>query len=40
MTKGTRYAFLPFLYDESGAKLREKNAGLVDERIGRYSAKP
>ena len=40
VTKGTRYAFLPFLYDESGAKLREKNAGLVDERIGRYSAKP
>ncbi|MFV3130424.1 2OG-Fe(II) oxygenase [Niveispirillum sp. KHB5.9] len=26
VTRGTRYAFLPFLYDEAGAKLREANA--------------
>lgn len=26
VTKGTRYAFLPFLYDEAAAKIREENA--------------
>jgi predicted 2-oxoglutarate/Fe(II)-dependent dioxygenase YbiX/peroxiredoxin len=26
VTKGRRYAFLPFLYDEEGAKIREANA--------------
>jgi predicted 2-oxoglutarate/Fe(II)-dependent dioxygenase YbiX len=26
MTKGRRYAFLPFLYDEEAAKIREANA--------------
>lgn len=25
VTKGTRYAFLPFLYDEAAAKIREQN---------------
>jgi predicted 2-oxoglutarate/Fe(II)-dependent dioxygenase YbiX len=30
VTKGTRYAFLPFLFDEAGAKLREQNQHLVD----------
>jgi predicted 2-oxoglutarate/Fe(II)-dependent dioxygenase YbiX len=25
VTKGRRYAFLPFLYDEAGARLREEN---------------
>ncbi|MGH6966519.1 MAG: 2OG-Fe(II) oxygenase, partial [Phenylobacterium sp.] len=25
VTKGRRYAFLPFLYDEAGAALREAN---------------
>ncbi len=29
VTKGERYAFLPFLYDEAGAKLREQNMGFV-----------
>ena len=30
MTKGRRYAFLPFLYDEDAARLREENARHVD----------
>jgi hypothetical protein len=29
VTAGERYAFLPFLYDEAGAKLREKNLEFV-----------
>ena len=29
VTKGRRYAFLPFLYDEAAARLREKNRHLV-----------
>jgi predicted 2-oxoglutarate/Fe(II)-dependent dioxygenase YbiX/peroxiredoxin len=29
VTRGTRYAFLPFLYDEAAAKLREANAAQV-----------
>jgi predicted 2-oxoglutarate/Fe(II)-dependent dioxygenase YbiX len=30
VTKGERFAFLPFLYDEAGAKLREQNLKYVD----------
>jgi predicted 2-oxoglutarate/Fe(II)-dependent dioxygenase YbiX len=30
VTKGRRYAFLPFLYDEAGQVVREANAGLLD----------
>lgn len=30
VTRGRRFAFLPFLYDEAGAKLREQNQHLVD----------
>jgi hypothetical protein len=26
VTSGSRYAFLPFLYDEEAAKIREANA--------------
>ena len=34
VTRGRRYAVLPFLYDESGARLREANLGyLADERL-------
>ena len=34
VTRGRRYAVLPFLYDESGAKLREANLGyLADEQL-------
>jgi peroxiredoxin len=29
VTKGTRYAFLPFLYDDEGARIREENRGYV-----------
>jgi len=38
VTRGRRYAFLPFLYDEAGAALREKNAGLVGEVGYEYRA--
>ena len=34
VTRGRRYAVLPFLYDEAGAKLREANLDyLADERL-------
>lgn len=29
VTDGRRYAFLPFLYDDAAAKIREANAGLI-----------
>jgi predicted 2-oxoglutarate/Fe(II)-dependent dioxygenase YbiX len=38
VTDGRRFAFLPFLYDESGAVLRERNAGAVEGRLADYSA--
>jgi peroxiredoxin/predicted 2-oxoglutarate/Fe(II)-dependent dioxygenase YbiX len=31
VTKGTRFAFVPFLYDEAGAKLRRANLALVGD---------
>ncbi len=34
VTRGRRYAFLPFLYDEEAARLRERNAGFVAEGGG------
>lgn len=37
VTKGTRYAFLPFLYDEAAAKVREENVGFL-ESGGEYEA--
>lgn len=30
VTKGERYAFLPFLYDQAGAKIREQNLHFLD----------
>ena len=30
VTRGRRYAFLPFLYDEAAAQIRLRNAGLVE----------
>jgi predicted 2-oxoglutarate/Fe(II)-dependent dioxygenase YbiX len=33
VTAGNRYAFLPFLYDEPGAKLREKNARFLSPEL-------
>ncbi|MBO9546558.1 2OG-Fe(II) oxygenase [Caulobacter sp.] len=38
VTKGKRYAFLPFLYDEAGAQVREQNAGYVGAGGYRYKA--
>jgi predicted 2-oxoglutarate/Fe(II)-dependent dioxygenase YbiX/peroxiredoxin len=31
VTRGKRYAFLPFLYDDEGARIREANAALLDQ---------
>jgi predicted 2-oxoglutarate/Fe(II)-dependent dioxygenase YbiX/peroxiredoxin len=31
VTKGRRYAFLPFLYDEEGARIREENRAFLDQ---------
>jgi predicted 2-oxoglutarate/Fe(II)-dependent dioxygenase YbiX/peroxiredoxin len=34
VTRGVRYAFVPFLYDEAGAKLRKANMAMVDPAQG------
>jgi predicted 2-oxoglutarate/Fe(II)-dependent dioxygenase YbiX/peroxiredoxin len=36
VTRGKRYAFLPFLYDEAGAELREKNLAFVSPELATY----
>ena len=38
VTKGRRFAFLPFLYDDAAAKLREQNARFLEGELARYSA--
>ncbi|QNM83920.1 2OG-Fe(II) oxygenase [Sphingomonas sabuli] len=38
VTSGKRYAFLPFLYDEEGAKIREANNRHLGEGIEPYKA--
>lgn len=38
VTKGRRFAFLPFLYDEPGAQLRERNAGFLEGEGANYRA--
>jgi len=38
VTRGKRYAFLPFLYDEAGAALRERNQAYMEEGQGQYRA--
>jgi len=40
VTRGKRYAFLPFLYDEVAAKQREANNRFLDPSLGDYSSKP
>ena len=30
VTRGARYCFLPFLYDEAAAKIRQENSQFVD----------
>ena len=36
VTQGTRYAFLPFLYDDAAAKLREENNQFLGENVATY----
>jgi predicted 2-oxoglutarate/Fe(II)-dependent dioxygenase YbiX/peroxiredoxin len=38
VSRGIRYAFLPFLYDEAAAKLRETNNPHLAEGLGEYRA--
>jgi peroxiredoxin/predicted 2-oxoglutarate/Fe(II)-dependent dioxygenase YbiX len=38
VTKGRRFAFLPFLYDDRGAKLREENARFLEGELANYRA--
>jgi hypothetical protein len=32
VTRGKRYMFLPFLYDEDAAKIREQNAVFLKDK--------
>ena len=36
VTSGKRYVFLPFLYDEEGARVREENSGALAGAVGAY----
>ncbi len=36
--RGRRYAFLPFLYDDAAAKIREANNAFLAEGVGSYAA--
>jgi peroxiredoxin/predicted 2-oxoglutarate/Fe(II)-dependent dioxygenase YbiX len=36
VTRGRRYAFLPFLYDDAAAKIREANNAKLGEGVGNY----
>ena len=38
VTKGRRFALLPFLYDDMGAKLREENARFMEGELANYRA--
>jgi predicted 2-oxoglutarate/Fe(II)-dependent dioxygenase YbiX/peroxiredoxin len=38
VTKGKRFAFLPFLYDEAASKIREDNNKFLGEGVGEYRA--
>ncbi|MFN3946015.1 MAG: 2OG-Fe(II) oxygenase [Allosphingosinicella sp.] len=38
VTRGTRYAFLPFLYDEAAAKVREENNAHLGDNVTAYRA--
>lgn len=37
VTAGNRYAFLPFLYDDEGAKLREDNSQFLSDNVPNYA---
>jgi predicted 2-oxoglutarate/Fe(II)-dependent dioxygenase YbiX len=36
ITRGRRYAFLPFLYDEAAVKIREANNAHLGDGVGAY----
>lgn len=38
VTLGRRYVFLPFLYDEAGARIKEANSGVANTRAAASSA--
>ncbi|MBV9884016.1 MAG: 2OG-Fe(II) oxygenase [Sphingomonadaceae bacterium] len=38
VTRGRRFALLPFLYDDAGAELRERNAGHLEGEAAKYRA--
>jgi peroxiredoxin/predicted 2-oxoglutarate/Fe(II)-dependent dioxygenase YbiX len=38
VTQGRRFAFLPFIYDEEAAKIREANNAHLGEGVGAYKA--
>jgi hypothetical protein len=40
VTRGRRYAFLAFLYDDAAAKLREENARFLEDAKQGYRAAP
>lgn len=41
VTRGRRYAFLPFLYDDAAAKIREENNAFLGEGLtANYKARP
>jgi predicted 2-oxoglutarate/Fe(II)-dependent dioxygenase YbiX len=40
VTRGRRYAFLPFLYDEAASKLREENNEFLGEGVQAYRHDP
>ncbi|WP_459852816.1 2OG-Fe(II) oxygenase [Dongia sp. agr-C8] len=38
VTKGRRYAFLPFLYDDAAAKIREANNAYLGDNVAQYKS--
>jgi predicted 2-oxoglutarate/Fe(II)-dependent dioxygenase YbiX len=40
VTRGKRYAFLPFVYDEAAARIREENAKFIEGEASKYKAGP
>jgi predicted 2-oxoglutarate/Fe(II)-dependent dioxygenase YbiX len=36
VTRGQRYAFLPFIYDEEAAKIRESNNPFLGDGVEAY----
>jgi predicted 2-oxoglutarate/Fe(II)-dependent dioxygenase YbiX/peroxiredoxin len=40
VTRGKRFAFLPFLYDDAAAEIRVRNNAFLDPAVGAYSPAP